>query len=181
MDRFESTITISVRIEDEKILRENGQPLPKLSVPTYGDLVIPSIFLKDVEDKIKFREKEKKKVFTKEKELFFEMNPNYFSNNKNNDAHLINIKKKHFVNVILKEDLYLTARYQKKAKFDPCKCYIPCINKDADSLNHAYTLISQEYESKRRSHTGNVFNNGYYIDKDDFIMLEKKREELFNY
>jgi hypothetical protein len=34
---------------------------------------------------------------------------------------------------------------------------IPALEKSAESLNHAFTLISEVFETKRRSHSGNVF------------------------
>lgn len=182
MERFERTITIPIKIENDEILREDGQPLPKLSNHAFGELVILSIFLEDVEDQIKYDQEEIKLVFKKGEELFFEMNPKFITNDKINDSNLIKIETKYFIKCLLEEDLFLKARYQKKAKFESCKCSIPCLNRTAESLNHAYTLISQEFEITRRSHTGNVFNICYFKNNDHHLtMLEIKRGELFNY
>jgi hypothetical protein len=38
---------------------------------------------------------------------------------------------------------------------------IPALQKEATSLNHAFTLVSETYETLRMSHTGNVFQRGY--------------------
>ena len=58
-----------------------------------------------------------------------------------------------------------------------CKCNIPALEKDASSLNHAYTLLSREFEPDRISHGGNVFLNCYYYDEDNFWRnLDDKRE-----
>jgi hypothetical protein len=43
----------------------------------------------------------------------------------------------------------------------PCVCTIPSLNMEAESLNHAFTIISEAYETKRRSHSGNVFERAY--------------------
>lgn len=183
MERYDRTIIIPIKLEDDKILCLDGQPLPKLSKRTVGNLVIPSVFLKDIEDQQKFSQEEKKLAFKKGEELYFEINPKLNSNSSDlgNDFFQMKNPSKCFVKILLMGDLYLKSRFQKKAKFESCKCYIPCLDKTAESLNHAYTLISQKYESTRRSHTGNVFNICYFIDKDNLRILDIKREILFNY
>ncbi len=67
----------------------------------------------------------------------------------------------HFVRVILREPLRLRLRATKQAELLACKCHVPALSEDADSINHAYTLISQVSEKHRRSHTGNVFDRVY--------------------
>lgn len=37
----------------------------------------------------------------------------------------------------------------------------------AISLNHAYTLLSEKYETHRKSHTGNVYSRIFYQDSDE--------------
>lgn len=58
------------------------------------------------------------------------------------------------------------------------KCYIPALNKDAVSLNNAYMIISQELETERKSHTGNVFKHGYIRENNYYINLETIRTEF---
>src|SRR5208337_2134709 len=44
---------------------------------------------------------------------------------------------------------------------ESCRCVIPALKLEATSINHAFTLISEAYETKRLSHTGNVFERAY--------------------
>lgn len=66
------------------------------------------------------------------------------------------------VEFLLKEDQKILKRGAKSAKLLPCECSIPSIDKEARSINHAYTLISEAYEPDRMSRTGNVFSKVLY-------------------
>ena len=173
MNQYERTVRIPVKINNGQIVCDDGKPIPKLSERMYGELVVPYIFLAEKEDQEKYSEKEKKKIFNKGEHLYFELNANYIPNDANIDSKLL-------VKVILEEDLYLSARYREKAKFYPCKCSIPSLKIEADSLNHAYTLMSQRIETTRKSHTGNVFNVCFFIKNDKLVKLGVKRDELFD-
>ncbi|MBF0238126.1 MAG: hypothetical protein HQM12_10495 [SAR324 cluster bacterium] len=50
--------------------------------------------------------------------------------------------------------------------------------KIAVSLNHAYTLLSSVYETKRRSHTGNVFQFIYYKNGEHWHLIDNLRSQL---
>ncbi|WP_022952438.1 hypothetical protein [Leucothrix mucor] len=69
------------------------------------------------------------------------------------------------VEIILLGDLKLTLRGTKRAKLESCRCKIPLLDIEAGSLNQAYSLISQEFEKHRMSHTGSVFRSMYYFDQ----------------
>ena len=68
-----------------------------------------------------------------------------------------------FVEVQLNADLYLQVRGDQETRLSSCSCTILALNEEALSLNHAFTLISEAYETKRRSHSGNVFDRGYFV------------------
>jgi hypothetical protein len=70
-----------------------------------------------------------------------------------------------FVETVLKSDLYLRIRGDQEASLLNCDCHIPALKLDAISLNHAFTRISEAYETLRRSHSGNVFERAYAQDK----------------
>ncbi|MFZ4538411.1 hypothetical protein [Propionivibrio sp.] len=68
------------------------------------------------------------------------------------------------VEVVLQKPLMLTLRGDKKPKLEHCYCEIPYFahtedrqNGQAHSLNHAFTKISEYFETDRISHTGNAF------------------------
>jgi len=52
------------------------------------------------------------------------------------------------------------------------------LNIEAESLNHVFTLISETYETKRRSHSGNVFERVYAQDeRSNWQSLDQLRVE----
>lgn len=68
----------------------------------------------------------------------------------------------YLVKVRLQETLHLEIRGTSKPRLLNCRCHIPALEKHekqfADSLNEAYTHISEIFEPTRRSHTGNIFS-----------------------
>lgn len=83
-----------------------------------------------------------------------------------------------FVAVDLDEDLQVLWRGDGKARLMPCQCSIPALDLHADSLNHAFTLISERIEVKRRSHTGNVFRRGFVYLEETWRSLRDLWEAL---
>ncbi len=72
-----------------------------------------------------------------------------------------------FIPFMLLEPLKMELRGGvKDAKLIYCNCAIPALNREAKSPNHAYTLLSQIYEPRRMSHTGNAFTKIYYLNRD---------------
>jgi len=59
-----------------------------------------------------------------------------------------------------------------------CTCTIPALSdREARSVNHAYTLISEAFEPRRRSHTGNVFQRVYLPEAElSWISLGRLRD-----
>ncbi|MCX5643219.1 MAG: hypothetical protein NTZ17_00820 [Phycisphaerae bacterium] len=86
-----------------------------------------------------------------------------------------------YVQVRLEEALKLRLRGSKTPALYGCKCKIPCLgDKEAVSLNHAYTLISTHFETKRISHSGNVFQLGWWFDEGQkrWVQLDDLRMTL---
>jgi hypothetical protein len=57
--------------------------------------------------------------------------------------------------------LRIRIRGDQEAKLEPCSCEITALKREATSVNHAFTIISESYETQRLSHTGNVFERAY--------------------
>lgn len=84
-----------------------------------------------------------------------------------------------FVEIMLEGPLSLQLRGTKHGRLKLVKCWIPSLNKEARSLNHAYFLISDKFEPQRYSHVGNVFQQIWYINSDkQFFPLEKLRTDV---
>ena len=68
-----------------------------------------------------------------------------------------------FAGIELQDVLYLQLRGTKAPTLSDTACTIPALkNKEAHSVNHACTLLSQEIERHRISHTTNVFRTVYF-------------------
>jgi hypothetical protein len=80
-----------------------------------------------------------------------------------------------FVKVEILEPLFLLIRGSKKSNLLPAKCNILCLDIEAASLNNAYTIVSEQFEPHRRSHTGNIFTKGYYEGENVWFPLENLR------
>lgn len=65
------------------------------------------------------------------------------------------------IEVHLEQDLSIRIRGDQEARLEKCKCVIPALRREASSVNHAFTLVSEAYETQRLSHTGNVFERAY--------------------
>ena len=165
-DPYRKTVKIPIKIINGTLYQYPDKPLPKLKDGTIGDLVVPSYA---------FREQETAKQLNKEhKELFLPAKTVLIAEItvQHIPKHLrksIEEKLPGFLHIgvkfILLQDQLIQHRGSKNSKLQPCKCKIPSIDKDAKSINHAYSLISRAYEPHRISHTGNVFSKVYYKDK----------------
>jgi hypothetical protein len=72
---------------------------------------------------------------------------------------------KFLVEFTLRELLQLRLRGTKLGNLERCECLLPGFEDVAvTSLNQAYTRLSERYEPKRKSHTGNVFQVVFYRD-----------------
>ncbi|RPI26707.1 MAG: hypothetical protein EHM61_10970 [Acidobacteria bacterium] len=48
-----------------------------------------------------------------------------------------------------------------------CRSKVISLKREARSINHAFTLLSQEFETHRISHTANVFERVFYWEESD--------------
>jgi hypothetical protein len=82
-----------------------------------------------------------------------------------------------FVEVKLDADLWLQVRGDQEAGLSQSLCTITALDRPAESLNQAFTIISEAYETRRRSHSGNVFERGYVMSKSGWKNLDELRLE----
>lgn len=77
---------------------------------------------------------------------------------------------------VLREPLSIRWRGSKLGSLEPAKCEIPVLpRKRAESVNHAYRLVSEAFEPHRRSHTANVFQEVFYQAGSRWLPLEVLR------
>jgi hypothetical protein len=77
----------------------------------------------------------------------------------------------------LREPLLLGFRGTRLPTLLPARCFVRALDLEARSVNHGCTLLSQRYETKRISHTYNVFETVLWKDDkhDRLIPLDKLR------
>ena len=86
------------------------------------------------------------------------------------------IGAKFYVKITLAEDLHLIVEQNGRNMLDDCPCSIEHPLETATSVNHAYTLISEQYEAYRISHTGNVFRLVFSMNSGKLHPLEMQRD-----
>ena len=80
------------------------------------------------------------------------------------DSHLME-SDAWYIEVVLNLPLRLRLSGAKRAAFSGGTCTIPALgDRQAISLNQAFTFISEVFEQERQSHVGNVFLRGMYYN-----------------
>ena len=179
---LKKTVLIPIKIVKGEPHFFYGGKLPKLKDGTIGDLTVPSYSVID-KKQLALLERETNKVFIPESTpLMVQISP------KEQDAKKIGIvnhtyryENRLFVEIVLNEDLKIKLRSTKKGELHDCKCSILVMpEKEPKSINHVYSIISQHYETHRRSHSGNVFDKVFYwnSNKNELMPLKNLRNKF---
>ena len=166
-ERFEKRLRIGVRFDGTSFVLLNGQPLPKLTNGSVAELVVTPESIEDVNIRAGLSDQKSIPFLPKGSFILLGVGPIMIGDNPppgliQPERHPIPSGEL-FVEVQLNADLHLQLRGDQETRLSPCPCTILALNKEAQSLNHAFTLISEVYETKRRSHSGNVFDRGYLM------------------
>ncbi len=164
-DPLRRTVKIPIKIV-------NGYPclfpegrLPELKDGTIGDLIVPADAFVDGRVAAQYNQERKAAFLPQGTRLMAQINPDKVpASHRDHLSTSLPGFPGAGVAFELMDDQMILLRETKNSALLPCKCWIPSLNQDAKSINHAYTLISQEYEPHRISHTGNVFSKVYYDD-----------------
>lgn len=172
-------VTIPVIIRDGKLEYFYGGSLPEFEGSYIGDLVLPESSIKDKEFLNMLQKEVEAEILPENTKLYIVMNPMSYEHVDNkyvlkaNSIKTLNYEfsGKILVALILIEPLRILTRGTKKAILLPTKCFIPSLELVFESLNTAYTKISEKYEPNRRTHSGNVFDKCLYHSYDEDIWL----------
>jgi len=191
IDKYSKTVVIPVSIKDGKIEYYGGGEIPKLNDVTIADLIVPAHAFKDQSKLKPFSEETKELILKSGERLLVQISTDSGNKlGKQYHAHLEYVRETYlhdttglagarFVEIKLIDDLLIILRGTKKSTLSRCKCIIPVLNnQEANSLNHAYTLISQEFEKHRISHNGNVFKDIYYKKDKKWLPIDSFRDAL---
>lgn len=164
-ERYKKRLRIGVRVEESGIVLLDGKPLPQLHPGSVGEIVFaPECF---VSEKIRTGLTDETRVpfLAKKTLIMMGMSPSVIGDAARKGLihpdSLRIFSEDMFIEVILEADQLLQVRGDQVAKLAPCPCFIPVLDRKAGSLNHAFTLISEAYETLRLSHSGNVFLKAY--------------------
>ncbi|BCG63905.1 MAG: hypothetical protein methR_P1651 [Methyloprofundus sp.] len=194
IDKDAKTVVIPVSIKDGKIEYYGEGEMPKMHDVSIADLIVPGHAFKDRSRLKEFMEEKTELILKSGERLLVQIAVKrensldkhfltYFESVREMFQALKDIRgltNPEFVEIELLDDLKITLRGTKKATLSRCKCKIPILNNvEAYSLNHAYTLISQEFEKHRISHSGNVFKDIYYKKDDNkWLPIDSFRDAL---
>lgn len=178
IDSLSKTVKIPVRIVNGKVNYYYGGELPSIKSGAIGDLVIKEYDVEDNNFLLVSQYEERIEILKQNTILMFAVNINSIPEklwSHVNQLETRDHKNYLFVKAKLLTPLELLIRGSKKFNLLEADCYITCLEKEASSLNNALTIISQEFEPERKSHTGNVFDKCYYQNGQQWNPLEDLR------
>ena len=166
------TVTIPVRFgQAGEIHFFYGGGLPAIKEGTIGDLIVPAYRVLD-ERKLALLEQEETQtlipkgtsvmalVIVRLKHLnAMAQDLRRYLKPKASDIY---ISDSYFIQIRLEADLEIRLRGTKLASLAPCECMVPALsNRRLNSLNQAFSAISEVYQQHRSTHVGNVFSRIY--------------------
>lgn len=155
------TVSIPVRAIHGRLEYLNGGGIPDIRDEAVCELIVDEYTLLD--DPSRFQREEPVKLLDAGTTVAMAVRRDTIPQERIDRTYSLRLRavdrhsKSRWVKVELKEDLHLRLRGSKNYELMECKCHIPALGAGAESLNQAYTLVSQVFEPHRRSHTGNIF------------------------
>jgi len=166
--RYEKRFRIGVRFDGTNFVLLNGSPLPAIAKDSVAELVVAPECILNAGARSNLSEQTNIPLLKSGVSVLLGVSPTMVESHSAKGlipSNAIPILSSYlFVETKLDADLWLHVRGDQEAKLSPCLCTIPAVERKAESLNHAFTIISEAYETKRRSHSGNVFDRAYAQD-----------------
>lgn len=179
-DPLMKTVKIPVIYKDGKLKLFDNRDMPELEEGSVGYLEMSEHSILDKELVEELQAESDIQMIPADEKVYFGISPNMVPANLKRKImspdELRIINNYWFVEVQLQQPLMLHLRGSKTPQLLDCKCVIPSLrNLEATSMNHAFTLVSRHYEKKRKSHSGNVFQRGYYRDGNRWFSFDDLR------
>ena len=183
------TISVPVRVrEDGRVEFYYGGNLPKMQEGTIGILQVPKDSFTDYEGVDGHQDDRLEQFLEPKSVVMFAINgkdtPEKLKKYLRH-ARTVGINVPNVVHVVEVElgasPLNLRISGANRARLQPVECWIPALKTNAKSLNHAYRLVSEQFEPTRISHTGNVFEVGFCKPRNAWISLESHRVSIENW
>ena len=178
-DPLENKVRIPIRVKNGRVVPLDGDLLPKIRNDAVGELILGAYAVEDQENPQVLQVEQVSELLPKGESVFLGVSPSVIRPERIHQlikpSDLRISSKFLFTEVRLQEPQMLRTGKTKNPALEPCPCYILVLQQEARSLNHAFTLISTEFETRRISHTGNVFQRGFVKQGDKWISLNKLR------
>jgi len=178
--RYEKHLKVGVRFDGEKFVLLDGSPLPKLKNDTHAELLLAPDSILDAKARAYLSGEKKIVILKKGSRVLFgvsrSMIEDIFAEGVDPHGPIPDRSGYQFVEARLNSDQSLQIRGDQEARLIPSPCHIPALATDAASLNHAFTLISEAFETKRLSHSGDVFERAFVqVDSENWKSLDELR------
>lgn len=183
-DLDERTVEIPIIIRNGKVEFFYGGPLPKIKEDQVGSMSIPALAFENPADVASLSVQETVEILKGGTELYVHMSQKEDSISLPDG--LVRLRaidafwgRGGFAKIVLEESLSLTFRGAKKPLLEPCKCAVPSLGRTVESVNQAYTRLSEHFEKQRRTNTGNVFQKVFYLPEKQTMWhpLETLRQQ----
>jgi hypothetical protein len=163
--QFEKRLRIAVRFDGARFSLLDGSPLPTISKDAVCELVLRPELLPDPRDREHFVRDDVLPILDAGRSVLIGLSPRSVGDPKPRELKTPQetgvLTEYWLAEICLDQDLRIRIRGDQEAKLEPCKCMVPALNREAASVNHAFTMLSEAYETGRQSHTGNVFERAY--------------------
>lgn len=159
---YAPTVRLLVRRQKGQLVQEDGSPLPALRENALCELIINSSDFSNQADRDNLTREKTVDVLPKGSALWARVRPNEdipatLARHRENKK-FFQQSGYAYVKFILDAPLRLVVSDGNQPVLAECPCHIPGLpNVACQSVNEAYTRISEAFEPTRRSHTGNVF------------------------
>lgn len=165
-DPYQKRLRVAVRFDGTQFVLLDGSPLPRLAPNSLCEIVFRPEALQNPDDQMRLVSEQRACLLGSGSVVMLGVGPHLVGDPKARglicNPQELGVRTEYWlVEVRLLGDLLLRIRGDQEAKLEPCTCLISALEREATSLNHAFTLISEAYETERLSHTGNVFERAY--------------------
>ncbi len=167
-----------------------GGPMPAFKEGTLAEITLPEHGFEKPEELQRFNLEDEVVILPSGSPLWAVMSPHHgmggpglgkpkYAQTRPQDG----LNRVNLVEFKILENLQLHLRGTKHAQLQPCRCELEGFPEDVAvlSVNQAYTRLSEKHEPKRKSHSGNVFTQVYFLDGKLLLPLEEARKrEVIN-
>ena len=178
--KYSKRLRLGIKVKGASFVLLSGDALPTLRSGAFAELMIDENAIEDPAARIKFSSDKASEILEKGSSVLLGLSPQMIEDPKADG--LIQpfeqkglLTKYWFVEVRLEQPLYLRIRGDQEAKLEKCDCFIPALKESASSINHAFTIVSEAFERKRQSHTGNVFERVFGFTGNRWQSLDDLR------